>query len=364
MITQWLIETWTVINLSAPWLLIGFFCAGIIHAVLPNGIIKKHLKTPGFSSVLKGSVYGIPLPLCSCSVIPVGVSLRKQGTSKGATASFFVSTPEIGIDSFLLSFFLLGPVFAVSRVVATFLSAMGVGILIDRFSESDSSRTGTHGNEHTSCCQEAKADSNRGAKPQFGYRVRRKIRDIFHFAYVEIFDDIVVVLSLGFVGAGLVSVFIPDNLFMDLNLHPILMMFIMLIAALPVYVCATSSTPFAAALLAKGLDPGAAIVFLLVGPATNITTMLTIGRELGKRELVIYLSVIILISMLFGIAINQFPDLLGHGNYLNFKGDSMSHDHMSGIPGLLVFSMLTVSLIKKLANYIKKESNGDETCCS
>ncbi len=364
MIIQWLLETWTIIKLSAPWLLIGFFCAGVIHVVLPTGFIKKHLKVPGFYSVLKASIFGIPLPLCSCSVIPVGVSLKKQGASKGATASFFVSTPEIGIDSFLLSFFLLGPAFAIIRVIATIFSALGVGVLIDHFAERGGDTTEHDDDEHESCCNETRTNSNTDMQSHFFYKLKQKIKEIFHFAYVEIFDDIAVVLSLGFLGAGLVSVFIPDNLFMDLNLNPIMMMIIMLIAALPIYVCATSSTPLVAALLAKGLNPGAAIVFLLAGPATNITTMLTILRELGKRELVIYLSIIIMVSMLFGIFINQSADLIGVVDYLNPGNDSTSHDHMHSIPGLLLFIMLSISLIKKLVNYIKKESNGDETCCS
>ncbi len=359
MIVQWLFETWTIIKLSAPWLLVGFFCAGVIHVILPTGFIKKHLKTPGIFSVFKASVYGVPLPLCSCSVIPVGVSLRKEGASKGATASFFVSTPEIGVDSFLLSFFLLGPVLAITRVIATICSAIGVGTLIDHFDDADPEDTEKTENNESSCCHDMDISSVSEGTGTLGSLAVSKIKKVFYFAYVKIFDDISGVLSIGFIGAGLVSVFIPDNLFMDLNLPPIFMMLIMLISALPIYVCATSSTPLVAALLAKGLNPGAAIVFLLAGPATNITTMLTVLRELGKRELVIYLGMIIMVSMFFGIMINQTADFVGFNRFLNnVSHESLSHDHMHGIPGLVLLLMLSFSLMKALVNYMKTKSSG------
>ena len=351
MITNWLLETWHIVVLSAPWLLVGFFIAGIIHVVLPTGFIKRHLQTPGLLSIVKASAYGIPLPLCSCSVIPVGISLRKQGASKGATASFFVSTPEIGVDSFLLSFFLLGPVLAITRVVATICSALGVGIMVDRFSEFEDGAPKT--DMPDACCGKSKEEANPDKKNSLLNTFLHKIKQVVQFAFVEIFDDIAAVLTIGFAAAGLVSVLVPANLFMDLNLSPIVMMLVMLIAALPVYVCATSSTPLVAALLAKGLDPGAAIVFLLAGPATNVTTMLTIFRELGKRELIFYLGGIITISMFFGMLVSFSVEFLPIQSYLNFNDNSVSHNHINRFPGYILAFMLSLSLAKKFMKRLR-----------
>ena len=350
MLNEWLIATWNVIVASSPWLLFGFFFAGVMHVLLPAGFIKRQLQAPGIKSVLKASAFGIPLPLCSCSVIPVGISLRRQGASRGATASFFVSTPEIGVDSFLLSFFLLGPLLAVTRVVATLFSAIGVGIVIDKCTTVAASTLQQSEPKESCCASDVEQDKT---VQSTSARLVDTTKRIFRFAYVDIFDDLAIVLSVGFLGAGLVSAIVPDDLFQSLGLSSFVSMLIMLLVALPVYVCATSSTPLVAVLLAKGLCPGAAIVFLLAGPATNITTILALSKELGKRGLAVYLAGIIGVSLFFGFLINIV--MAGTTQFSDWEGmlDSGTHDHRFMIAGLLFSILLGVSLMKRIIKRLK-----------
>ncbi len=353
MMEIWISETWQMINASAPWLLIGFLFAGILRVLVPVGIVKRHLQAPGFKSVLKSSIFGIPLPLCSCSVIPVGVSLRKHGASRGSTASFFISTPEIGVDSFLLSYVLLGPPLAVIRVVAVFFSAIGVGAAIDRWAgESDAGDVDSVVSDGR-CCSGSETEESENGCAERG-DIGAAAKKVIHFAYVEIFNDLAGVLTLGFIGAGLVAAVFPANLFSELNLHPIAMMAMVLVVALPTYVCATSSTPLVAALLAKGLDPGAALVFLLAGPATNVATVLALRKELGSRGVAIYVVGLMSITLVVGVATSYlFRSSESFGFSLG-GADWAAHESHNVVSGIILTSLLAFSLIKRLFRSVSR----------
>ena len=284
---------------AGPWLLGGFVLAGVIYVAVPVETLTRHLGRPGAGAVVKASLIGIPLPLCSCSVIPVASSFRKQGASRGAFVSFLISTPETGVDSIAISYALLGPVLAVVRPIAAFVTALTAGLLVDRSTEAVPSPSETlEPAAGESCCCSCTGPDEAPPAP------RSKVASALRYGLVDLFKDLSPYLIGGFVLAGLVAAALPPGfLERHVGAGPAAML-LMLAVGLPLYVCATSSTPVAAALIAHGLSPGAALVFLLVGPATNIATMLIVHRDVGRRGLAIYLGTIALFAILFGLAID------------------------------------------------------------
>ncbi len=267
-----------------PFLFIGLTFAGLLHFFLNEQTISKHIGKNNFFSVLKASLFGIPLPLCSCGVIPTALFLHKQKASKSATLSFLISTPQTGIDSVFATYGLLGPIFAVFRPFAALITGIFGGII--------SNFVDTKSISNESICQlDAK-------------KKKRSIIKSLRYAYFDFLDDIVLKLIVGMFIAGLISYFVPDNFFQRNINNEFLSMLFMILIGLPMYVCATGSIPIAASLIAKGISPGAAFVFLMVGPATNITTIVVIAKSLGKKITAIYLSVIVIFSLLFGFILN------------------------------------------------------------
>lgn len=289
-----LYASWEVLLASGEYLLLGLLLAALLKYFLPEDFVARHLKKQGFASILKASAFGVPLPLCSCSVIPVAFSLRRAGASKGATASFLVSTPEIGIDSFILSYGLLGSVMAALRMIAAFITAVLVGSAINIFdSEEHSSEAET---QVASCCQKKKSAE---AKP-------KSLISALRYAFVDLLGDFAPSMSFGILIAGAVAFYLPANYFQAQGYSNITLMFLMLLAALPTYVCASASTPLVHALMLKGLGVGPALVFLLAGPATNTATILVCRKELGFKSAFIYVSGIIIVSLLAGLFSEMF----------------------------------------------------------
>jgi len=285
---NWALAVWEILAESGPWLLFGFFIAGLLRLYLSPKFVQAHLSGAGIKPILKASAIGVPLPLCSCSVIPVAASLRERGASRGATASFLISTPEIGVDSFLLSSGLLGVPLTLFRVAAAAFTAFAVGLVIDR-TESVEERGATQKPTGKHCAEESDLSE------------KKNLREALRFGYIELADDVVVSLAAGFCAAGLVTALLPPNYFSDLHVgYPVLLLTVLLIS-LPTYVCATASTPVAAALLSRGLAPGAVLMFMLAGPATNLATMLVVRQQLGNKALAIYLSGIAFGALIFAM---------------------------------------------------------------
>lgn len=279
---------------SAPWLLIGFALSGVAHVWLPVSKLTRHLGRPGFASVVKSAIVGVPLPLCSCSVIPVASSLRRRGASRGAFLSFIISTPETGADSLGISYALLGPFMTLVRPIAATVTAVVAGVVLDAVAGADSPT-----NDETVAC--ASGCDCTDDKPDHG---RGGVVEALRFGFVEMFADLAPWLVAGFALSGLAAALIPEGF---LNEHigtGLASMLLMLVVGMPMYVCATSSTPIAATLIGLGLSPGAAIVFLLAGPATNLATMVIVLREVGRRGLAVYLLAIGLVSIIFGMLVN------------------------------------------------------------
>jgi len=325
---EWMMQTWSVLLQAGPWLVGGFLLAGFIHVLVPVDKVTRHLGKPGLGGVLKAALVGAPLPLCSCSVIPVAAAIRRQGASKGATASFLISTPETGADSFILSYAMLGPFMAIVRPIAALATAIAAGLAIDRLDaeavDAPHDREEVNATGAGGCCH---ANTGSGAAssgspmgpgsqspglqnpalisvtshPGLMTRTVSKAIEAVRYGFGTMFEDLAHWLVLGFVLAGLVSALFPPNLLERYVGSGPWSMLLMLAVGLPMYVCATASTPVAAVLIAKGLSPGAALVFLLAGPATNAATMVVVGRDLGRRSLALYLASIAVVALLFGV---------------------------------------------------------------
>ncbi len=295
-LVQILAECWWILVEAAPYILFGFFAAGVLKAFLPEAVIARHLGKNSFGSVLKASLFGIPLPLCSCGVIPAAVRLRKQGASKGASAAFLVSVPETGLDSIAITWALLDPLMTVIRPVAAFLTATLTGVLINLLPETATAGMEKAGQESAGCC---------GTPIQQNEPDMQRFLGGIRYAFGEMLKDIGGWLMLGIAVAGIIAWLLPDGFFVRYAGNEGLSLLIMLTAGIPLYICASASTPVAAALVLKGLSPGAALVFLLAGPATNAATIAIVSRFWGRKATAVYLAAIAVSSLFLGWLTNR-----------------------------------------------------------
>jgi len=300
-----LLECWQILLESAPYVLFGFFATGLLKALVPQEAVVKHLGKSSAGSVLKASVFGVPLPLCSCAVIPAAIGLRKQGASRGASAAFMVSVPETGVDSVAITWALLDPVLTVVRPAAALITATITGLLINLLPE-ESALPETV--EKTSCGSSCCAGDDKSTTRQ---PLLRRLRAGQVFAFGELLADIGKWLLFGIVLAGVISFLVPDDFMTRYMGSEFLSLLIMLGVGIPIYICASASTPIAAVLILKGLSPGAALVFLLAGPATNAATLTVVYRFFGRAATGIYLASIAVCSLAFGFLINRFYALAG-----------------------------------------------------
>ncbi|HEY7745689.1 MAG TPA: SO_0444 family Cu/Zn efflux transporter [Desulfuromonadales bacterium] len=298
-----LTECWKILLESSPYMLFGFFAAGLLKAVLPEEAVARHLGRSSAGAVLKASLFGLPIPLCSCGVIPAAVGLRKQGASKGAAAAFLVSTPESGVDSIAITWALLDPVMTVVRPLSAFLTATVTGLLINRLPEAPAPVVPVEApTDGCGCTGGSCGGPTAPAKPPLGQRLRNGIS----YAFGELLADIGRWLLLGILVAGVLAWWLPDDFFVRHLGGEFSSLLIMLVVGIPLYICASASTPVAAAMVLKGLSPGAALVFLLAGPATNAATITVVTRFWGRRDTVVYLAAIAGCSLFFGWLLNRF----------------------------------------------------------
>jgi uncharacterized membrane protein YraQ (UPF0718 family)/copper chaperone CopZ len=285
-IKSYMLELFGLVNEMSPYLLLGFFFAGLLRVAFPARIITRYMGGRNFRSVLNASLLGVPMPLCSCGVLPTGIGFYKNGASRGSTISFLISTPQTGVDSILATYAMLGLPLAIIRPLVALFTGLGGGLLANRADRSSGSQKGV----------ETKAEP----APE------RSVRELFRYGFVELLQDISKWLIIGMLAAALLSLLIPTDFFIKTVSNEYLSMLMMLVASVPLYICATGSIPIAAVLIMKGLAPGAALVLLMAGPATNIATMAVIGNAMGKRTLRIYLLSIIGGALLFGTLVNEF----------------------------------------------------------
>ena len=283
-------EIFDLINSMPPYLLLGFLLAGLMHAFVPATLYRRYLGGSSFRSGLNAALLGIPLPLCSCGVIPTAMSLRKEGASKGATVSFLISTPQTGVDSMIATYSLMGLPFALLRPLVALITSLMGGCLVNRFDDREEASTA----EASSVIAESQA-------PQ---PFVQRLKSALHYAFVEMMQDIGRWLVVGLVVEGLITVFVPDSFFAVFADKPLLSMLLVLAFAVPMYLCATGSIPIAVALMLKGLSPGTALVLLMAGPAVNVASMLVISKVMGRKTLLLYLLSIVSGAILFGLGID------------------------------------------------------------
>lgn len=282
-------EFYRLMSEMAPFLLLGFLFAGILKALFPTDSIARFMGRRNFRSVLNAALLGVPMPLCSCGVIPTAISFYRNGASKGATTSFLISTPQTGVDSVLATYAMLGLPFAIIRVIVAFLTGLFGGTASHLLDRDQNGRAGDI------------KDS-----PAEKLSFIRKVRLIFTYGFGELVEDIVKWLLIGLAFASVLSLVIPDSFFTTYIGNQWIEMLIVLAASVPLYICATGSIPMAAVLLLKGISPGAALVFLMAGPATNVATMMVISNSMGKKAFFIYLGAIVSGALLSGFFVNTF----------------------------------------------------------
>jgi uncharacterized membrane protein YraQ (UPF0718 family) len=292
-----LVENFIILfEASAPWLLLGLFIAGLIQVFVPSELMSKQLGDEGFVSATKAALIGAPLPLCSCGVIPAALGLRKAGASKSATTSFLVATPETGIDSVTMSYALLGPFMAVIRPITAIVSAIVAGCLVgkDDFVPIKPSKA-------SSCCASKKKSACDAAAPTIKKEATlwQKVSQSIHYSVTDLLAGTSLWLLIGLFFAALVQTYVPSDFLAQWG-SGLIAMLVMVVISIPMYICATASTPIAAGLLLSGVSPGAVLVFMMAGPATNVATLGVVGKELGKRAVAAYLIGVIGTAMLFG----------------------------------------------------------------
>lgn len=291
-------NAWEIWVEAAPWLLVGLVAAGILKIWVPAQFLQSRLGGHGFYPILKAAIIGTPLPLCSCSVLPTAIQLRRSGASKGSTVSFLVATPENGADSIALTYVMLGPVMTIIRPVAAIVSAVSTGLMTgfvcDREDEHTKRDEPTSNDDccGTHCCSQVEEAS----QPQ------SRFAEFWH-ATIDLFDDMTGWLFLGIVLAAALNTFVPANAIARWG-SGIFPMLGILVVSVPMYICATASTPVAASMLLAGISPGTVLVFLLAGPATNLASVGVLRRELGTRATVAYLVGISVTSVVVGLVVD------------------------------------------------------------
>jgi len=330
-------EVWRLFIEMSPWLLLGFMVAGFLHIMMPREKIYRHFSGSNISSVIKASLFGVPLPLCSCGVIPVAAHLRKEGASRGSTLSFLISTPTTGVDSILATYSLLGPLFAIIRPVAAFFSGILAGGITNMFDKGE--KTIPSRVFYCAICDVAAPHS---------HKLIEKLKAMFKYGFMELVEDIGRWLLIGILVGGVIGYFIPANIVERYLGNTRLAYPLMLLIAIPMYVCATGSIPIAASLILKGMTPGAGLVLLIAGPATNTATLSFVGGRLGRRTLFIYLFTIITTAVLFGLVVDHIWQVSGKDMGLLKGGMRTLPQWLKTASGILLAGLILMAMLRRL----------------
>ena len=358
---RYLSACWETLVMMTPYISLGFLMAGILHIFVNAQTIAKYLGKGRIKSVIYAALLGIPLPLCSCAVLPTATSLKKQGANNGATLSFLISTPETGVDSISVTYALLDPIMMIFRPLAAFFTAVTAGLAENFLGQTDTD-TNQEVTPDRSCKVDHCCDGNDCPTEVHNrhHRWSEKLSAGVRYGFGEVLNDIAKWLLIGIAIAGAIDVLIPEN-WVQTYLHggaP--SMLIMLAVGIPLYICATASTPIAAALILKGVSPGAALVFLLAGPATNAATISVVYGLFRKRATAIYLGSIALCSLLMGMLLDQVYAWFG------ISARAVAGQAGEFIPpwlSIITAVLLLVLMLRSLVNNWQHRRAAHDTCC-
>ena len=349
-VIRFIFECWSTMCQMAPYLLFGFLCAGLLSVLISPETVQRHLGGRGFLQVFKASLFGVPLPLCSCGVIPLFAALRKHGAGKGAGVSFLISTPQTGAENMSVIYSLLGPYFALFSPIAAFISGVFGGMMVDLFDKDGSPVKDVEKKEECSC--HVKDEK----KPCCESHARKEslFRRIFVHGFITLMDDVAKSLLVGILIASVISIAMPDSWFAGDIGKGLTGMLIMLLFGIPLYVCSAASIPIAAALVAKGVSPGAAFVFLMTGPVTNAASIAVVWKLIGRKATLIYLGSIVVSALVLGSILNSIGPVYESvvQTVCHQEGSSTLLQQLSA--GALIL-LMSVSLVKPL---FRKKAGG------
>ncbi|MBU8933931.1 MAG: SO_0444 family Cu/Zn efflux transporter [candidate division Zixibacteria bacterium] len=345
-------ESWLILGQMSPYLLFGFLAAGVLSVYLSAEWVRRYLGGSGYRGVFLASLFGVPLPLCSCSVIPVAVSIRESGASRAATTAFLLSTPQTGVDSIAVTYALLGPVFAIFRPVTALLSGLVGGGLVGLFGEKEKPQSLQMTGVSCCCCESSIPEPEKS-----------KVAHALKYGFLELPRDIGMALLLGILIAGILTAVVPQDSLAAYVGGGFLSMLILMVAGVPVYVCATASVPIAAGFIHMGASAGAALAFLIAGPATNAAAVTTIWRTLGSRTAILYLITVAASALGFGLILDWLIPMAGStvpelADQAHHEMESVWVHNGSAIVLLIILGMAYVS-----ARYPVNEKKG-ESCCN
>ncbi|MCK4224704.1 MAG: permease [candidate division Zixibacteria bacterium] len=327
-------QIWDFTLIVSPWLILGFLFSGLIHAFIGERFIRQHLGGGRFSSVWKATVFGIPLPICSCGVIPLAAGLKNDGASKAATMSFLVSTPTTGIDSIFVTYAFLGTAFAIVRPLSALVGGLLVGSLVSLL------------------VRERVEKRDFQSNPEHVHSLKDKLKDGFSYGFGALPEDVGKTIFWGILIGGVLSALLPQDLSEVYLSNPVIAYPLMLAISVPLYVCAIASVPVAAAMMAKGLVPGAALAFLIAGTATNAVTIAFVAKKFGKRVLLIYLVSIIFLALVSGILLDSLLGGVVVKDIL-FKGREIPYS-LKLISTLLFVGLVIKSFLKTKEEKMQK----------
>ena len=364
---------WILLNSIAFFILIGVLIAGVFKLLLPEAFIKKHLGEHNFMANIKAAVMGIPLPLCSCSVIPFVSALKKSGASRSAIQTFLISTPITGADSIMATYGVFGWLFTLYRVLTSVIISLLAGMLTLLLVKEEVKEEAVPESGDSTASMPFKSASNQG-KNIIGKPLNIKIvkaedkknilQNILSYAFDDIYKDIARSLMIGLILGALIVTFMPENLAEYISANPLINYVLVLAVSIPLYVCATASIPLGLSLLSAGFSPGAAFIFLTAGPATNTITMSVVLKTLGKTSLIIYLSSVILGSLIFGFFFDSFfSESLGQMLIIDEQEEQAGF--IAQISSVILLYLSIKYIFNKDAKIIKTGGGcGGGGCCS
>ncbi len=321
-ISRYLWNVWGVLTELAPWLLLGTLVGGLLHAFMPRDFVRRHLGKGSFSNVVKAVMLGVPMPLCSCGVIPTAIGLKRDGASKGAAVGFLISTPQTGVDSVVVSSVFLGLPFAIFKVLSAFITGITGGVIVNAITRNEEHLKGVS----TSEGQSARLSAWGRLRKMIDFGLNDLLRSIWKWVVVGVL-----------ISAAISTLVEPGTLAGNPLTSGLTGMLMMLVISLPFYVCATASVPIAASLVLAGMPTGAALVFLMAGPATNLATLGAVMRELGKKVALVYVLVIAVFSLVLGVIYNRLI-----GGHIPVTEGELEHGSAFGVAGAVILLALFV----------------------